>query len=181
MNDFDLYLGEILHTYGQEEDARGKDRYQELLDILSKQYKHVKWTAQPFADEYLPPADGGEHDIEEHSEEMMPIDLIGHYLHEIFFHYKTKEEAEAMVKVRLELRPCLRRVARQVGALQLLLLRCHRAVSGHTGARRPCQAQADGEGGGGACGRTFRRAVRGGVRRYEGGDTGRRDQHRRRP
>eukprot|EP01047_Picozoa_sp_COSAG01_P093224 COSAG01_NODE_24407_length_780_cov_0.969163_1_plen_109_part_10 len=109
MNDFDLYLGAILDIYGQEEDARGKDRYQELLDVLTKKYKHVNWTAQPFADEYMPPAEGGEHDIEEHSEEMMPIDLIGHYLHEIFFHYKTKEEAEAMVKVRLELRPCLRR------------------------------------------------------------------------
>jgi hypothetical protein len=122
MNDFELYLGEILHIYGQE-DPGEKDRSQELLGIVSKQYKHIEWTAQPFADEYMPPAEGGEHDIEEHSEEMTPIDLIAHYLNEIFFHYKTKEEAEAMVKVRFELRLCRRRVARQIGALQLLFSR----------------------------------------------------------
>jgi hypothetical protein len=99
MNDFDIYLHEILLTYGQEE-----DRSEELLDIVRKQYKHIEWTVQPFEDEYVPQADfmaqHAEHDIEEHTEEMSRIDLIAHYLHEIFFHYKTKEEADAMVKVR---------------------------------------------------------------------------------
>ena len=99
MNDFNIYLHEILLTYGQEE-----DRSEELLDIVRKQYKHIEWTVQPSKDEYVPQADfmaqHAEHDIEEHTEEMNRIDLIAHYLHETFFHYNTKEEADAMVKVR---------------------------------------------------------------------------------